>query len=79
MFDKDKAYANGVWDMTFYVIDTDTDEPMRNKDGTVKQFRADKYLASHIVDTNLLADALDVDDLKEAQPIVHLYKGELIK
>ena len=73
MFDKDKSYAIGVWDMTFYVIDTDTDEPMRNKDGTVKQFRADKYQYSY------LADALDVDDLEEAKPIVHLYRGELIK
>ena len=72
-FDKDKIYAIGVWDMTFYVIDTDTDEPMRNKDGTVKLFRADNYEYSY------LADALDVDDLKEAEPIVHLYRGELIK
>lgn len=72
-FDKDKIYAIGVWDMTFYVIDTDTDEPMRNKDGTVKLFRSDNY------DYSYLADGLDVDDLKEAEPVVHLYKGELIK
>jgi hypothetical protein len=73
MFDPNKTYLIGVWDLTFYVIDTDTDEPMRNKDGTVKLFRADNYEYSY------LADALDVDDLKEAKPIVHLYRGELIK
>jgi hypothetical protein len=72
-FDSNKSYAIGVWDMTFYVIDTETDEPMRNKDGTVKLFRSDNY------DLSYLADGLDVDDLKEAEPIVHLYKGELIK
>lgn len=65
-FNPDKSYAIGVWDMTYYVIDTDTDEPIRNKDGTVKQFRADKYEYSY------LADGLDVDDLKEAEPVVHL-------
>lgn len=72
-FDQNKSYAIGVWDMTYYVIDTDTDEPIRNKDGTVKLFRADNYNCSY------LTDGLDVDDLKEAQPIVHLYRGELIK
>ena len=73
MFDPDKSYSIGVWDMTFYVIDAETGEPMRNKDGTVKLFRSDNY------DLSYLADGLDVDDLKEAEPIVHLYKGELIK
>ena len=77
MFDKEKSYAIGLWDMTFYVIDTDTDEPMRNKDGTVKLFRADNYDDSYFKSS--LADALVVDDLKEAEPIVHLYRGELIK
>ena len=73
IFDKDKIYVIGVWDMTYCVIDTDTDEPMRNKDGTVKLFHSDKY------DYSYLADGLCVDDLKEAQPLVHLYRGELIK
>ena len=72
-FDSNKSYAIGVWDMTYYVIDIDTDEPIRNKDGTVKLFRSDKY------DLSDQAYILDVDDLKEAEPIVHLYKGELIK
>ena len=72
-FDPNKSYSIGVWDMTFYVIDPDTDEPMRNKDGKVKQFRADGHEYSYLV------DALDVDDLVEAKPIVHLYRGELIK
>ena len=72
-FDQNKLYVIGVWDITYCVIDTDTDEPIRNKDGTVKLFRADNYNYSY------LADGLDVDDLKEAQPIVHLYRGELIK
>lgn len=73
MLDSDKTYAIGLWDMTFYAIECETEEPVRNKDGSVTQFRVDNY------DYTYIADGLDVADLKEVQPIVHLYKGELIK
>ena len=73
MFDPNKSYIIGLWDMTFYVIDTETEEPIRNKDGTVKQFRTKDY------DNSYMADGLSVDDLEEAQNIVHLYNGELVK
>lgn len=58
-FDPDKSYSIGVWDMTFYVIDTETDEPITNEDGTVKLFHADNY------DYSYLCDGLDVNDLGE--------------
>jgi len=58
-FDPNKEYSIGVWDMTYYVIDTETDEPITNEDGTVKLFRA-----PHI-DYSYMADGLDVDDLEE--------------
>ena len=72
-FDPNKTYSIGLWNMTFYAIDCETDKPVRNKDGSVAQFRVDNY------DYTYIADGLDVADLKEAQPIVHLYKGELVK
>ena len=59
MFDPDKSYSIGVWDLTFYVIDTETDEPITNEDGTVKLFHADNY------DYSYLCDGLDVNDLEE--------------
>jgi hypothetical protein len=61
MFDQDKSYNILVWDMTFYVIDAETDEPVTNEYGEVKLFHADKY------DYSYLADGLDVDDLKEME------------
>jgi hypothetical protein len=73
MFDKDKSYIIGVWDMTFYVVDTETDELIRNKDGTVKQFCVEDY------DYSYMADGLGVDDLTEVQNTVHLCNGELVK
>jgi hypothetical protein len=61
-FDLDKSYSIGVWDMTFYVIDTETDEPITNEDGTVKLFDVDNY------DLSYLCDGLDVTDLTERYP-----------
>jgi len=72
-FDPDKSYIIGVWDMTFYVVDTETDELIRNKDGTVKQFCVEDY------DYSYMADGLGVDDLTEVQNTVHLCNGELVK
>lgn len=57
MFEASKSYSIGVWDMTFYVIDAETGEPITNADGTVKLFHADNY------DYSYLADGLDVNDL----------------
>jgi len=71
-FDPNKTYSIGLWDMTFYAIDCETDEPVRNEDGSVAEFRLNNN------DYSYIADGLDVDDLREAQPIVHLYRGELI-
>lgn len=73
MFDPKKSYSIGVWDMTFYVVDTETDELIRNKDGTVKKFRVEDY------NYDYASDGLDVDDLTEERDIVHLYNGELVK
>lgn len=73
MFDPKKSYSIGVWDMTFYVIDDDTDELIRNKDGTVKQFCVEDY------DYSYMADGLVVDDLTEVQNTVLLCNGELVK
>jgi hypothetical protein len=70
-FDPNKTYAIGLWDMTFYAIDCETDEPVRNEDGSVAEFRLNNN------DYSYIADGLDVADLEEAQPIVHLYKGEI--
>jgi len=72
-FDPNKTYSIGLWDMTFYVIDCDTDEPVRNKDGSVAKFRVNNN------DYSYIPDGLDVDDLEDVQPIVHLYKGEFIR
>ena len=66
MFDPDKSYSIGVWGgLTFFVIDTETDEPITNEDGTVKLFHADNYDYSYLVDN--LCDGLDVDDLEEKE------------
>ena len=58
-FDPDKSYSIGVWDMTFYVVDDEKDDYVRNTDGSVRIFRA-----PHI-DYSYMADGLDVDDLEE--------------
>ena len=43
----DPEYVVGVWDMTFYKIDVETDEPLQNKDGTTKVFYSDNIDASY--------------------------------
>ena len=35
LLDPDKTYSIGVWDMPVYVVDDETDEPVRNPDGTI--------------------------------------------
>lgn len=48
---EDKDYSIAVWDLTFHLIDVKTDEPVMNKDGTVKEFHADDS-----VDCSLIGD-----------------------
>ena len=72
-FDPNKTYSIGVWDMTFYASDCETDEPVCNEDGSVAKFRVNNY------DYSYIADGLGVDDLEDVQPIVHEYRGKLVK
>ena len=59
MFDPKKSYSIGVWDMTFYVVDDEKDDYVRNKDGSVRIFRTPDINYSY------MADGLGVDDLVE--------------
>lgn len=58
MFDPNKSYSIGVWDMTFYVVD-ESGNPLVDDEGRVRIFRADNY------DYSYIADGLDVDNLRE--------------
>ena len=58
-FDPDKTYSIGVLNVTFYVLDVEADDYLRNKDGSVKVFHAPN------IDYSYMADGLDVDDLEE--------------
>ena len=60
-FDPNKTYSIGVWDMTFYVLDDEADDYVRNEDGSIKIFHAPN------IDYSYMADGLDVDDLQESQ------------
>ena len=57
----DPEYTVGVWDMTFYKIDPETDEPLQNKDGTTK------VLYSNNIDAGYWASGIDPDDLIEME------------
>ena len=56
MFDPNKSYSIGVWDMTFYVVD-ESGNPLLDDEGKVRVFRADN------IDYSYMADGLEVDDL----------------
>ena len=58
--EKDKEYSIAVWDVTFYLIDKETDDPLLNDDGSVKEFHADQH-----IDCSYLSDGLSVEDLEE--------------
>lgn len=60
-FDPNKTYSVGVWDMTFYVLDVEADDYVRNEDGNIKIFHAPN------MDYSYMADGLDVDDLQESR------------
>ena len=51
-------YRIGVWDLTYYKIDVETNEPLRNDKGKIIIFRTDE-------DPSLIADAIDEDRLEE--------------
>ena len=58
LFDPDKAYTVGVWDMPMYVYDHDEDDYVRNEDGTVALFNLPHY------DYSYIGDDADVDTLE---------------
>jgi|TARA_R110002110_G_scaffold5095_8_gene26079 hypothetical protein len=57
---KDEHYSISVWDVTFYLVDKETDEPAMNDDGIVREFHADQH-----IDCSNLIDGLTIDDLEE--------------
>ena len=57
-----KDYSIAVWNLTFYLIDNETGDPVLNDDGSVKEFHADDY-----VDCDFIANGLDLDDLTEVK------------
>ena len=57
---EDDDYSIAVWDLTFYLVHKKTDDPLLNKDGTVKEFHADDS-----VDCSLITDELEIKNLKE--------------
>ena len=59
-----KLHTIAVWNLTFYLIDEDTGDPVLNDDGSVKEFHADDY-----VDCDFIANGLDLDDLTEVKDI----------
>ena len=59
----DQEYTVGVWDMTFYKIDPETNEPLQNKDGTTKVFY------SNNIDAGYWASGIDPDDLIEMEEL----------
>ena len=59
-----KDYSIAVWNLTFYLIDNESGDPVLNDDGSVKEFHADDY-----VDCDFIANGLDLDDLTEVKEI----------
>ena len=51
-------YGIAVWDLTYYKIDKETDEPLCNDKGDVILFRANE-------DVSQIAEGVDEDSLKE--------------
>ena len=59
IFDPNKTYTIHVWDMPICVVDDETEDYIRNKNGTVKLFNIPNY------DYSYICDGIDVDDLWE--------------
>jgi len=49
----------GVWDITYYMVDMETDLPLQNEDGSVKTFY------SNNIDYGYFTNEIDPDDLIE--------------
>jgi len=58
LLDPDKTYSIGVWEMPVYVIDDETDQPVRNPDGTIALFDITNY------DYSYACDGVDIDELE---------------
>ena len=58
LFDPNKTYLIGVWDMPVFVIDSETDEPVTNPDGTVALFNISNF------DYSYICDGVDIDELE---------------
>ncbi len=61
MFDPDKTYGITVWDMSVAVVDVETDDYVRNEDGSIKLFNIPHF------DYSYICDGIDVDDLYERE------------
>tara|TARA_Y100000996_G_C22118372_1_gene476992 strand:+ start:332 stop:517 length:186 start_codon:yes stop_codon:yes gene_type:complete len=53
-------YRIGVWDLTYYKIDVETNEPLRNDKGNIILFRADE-------DVSFIAEGTTDEDLEEIE------------
>jgi hypothetical protein len=58
-FDPNKTYTIHAWDMPVSVVDDETEDFIRNEDGTVKLFNVNNY------DYSYVCDGITVDDLHE--------------
>jgi len=61
MFDPNKTYGITVWDMSVAVVDVETDDYIRNEDGSIKLFNIPHF------DYSYICDGIDVDDLYERE------------
>jgi len=61
MFNPDKTYVVGVWDLSLSVVDVEADDYVRNEDGSVKLFN----LPNH--DYSYICDDVDVHNLQERE------------
>ena len=59
MFDPNKTYGITVWDMSVAVVDDETDDYIRNEDGSIKLFNIPHF------DYSYICDGIDLDDLYE--------------
>jgi len=70
---EDKDYSLAVWDVnywhntndlcvSFYLVHKDTNSPLLNDDGSVKEFRSDNY-----IDCSHLSEGIDLKDLTEVK------------
>lgn len=51
-------YRIEVWDLTYFKINKETNQPLRDDEGNIRIFRTDE-------DASLIADGIDEDRLEE--------------